>query len=1130
MPDFIERVKDRIKDPSRDFKERVFIVLNLIIDFLVLCALIGDIVFHESIVEIVMLSLIVVLTPTITLVSVKLNRTNFAIIFNVIALVFVTIPVVFYFGGGLYGGGVLWIIFAYLYTGLVLSGKWKPVMMVVISLEACGLFLDGYFHPERVYTHTRAMFYIDSLISIIIVGVVCCAMVWFEEWLFVKENERAREEAKKFEELNNSQNRFFSNMSHEIRTPIHSILGLNELILRQEDASEEIRKDASNIQGAGRMLLSLVNDILDISKIEAGKMEIIPVNYNIASMISEIVNMFWLRIEEKGLELIVEMDPTIPAELYGDEVRIKQVLVNILNNAVKYTKEGSITLRVSLEEEKNRQVSLMFSVADTGIGIKQDAIPYLFDMFQRVDEEKNRKIEGTGLGLAIVKQLVELMGGTVTVDSTYSMGSTFVVMLNQKVAGKEKVGNINIRSLGTKIEKKYEAGFMAPNARILIVDDNEMNLEVETKLLVGSEMIIDTALSGAEALKKTYSNHYDLILMDHLMPEMDGIECLRRIRNQSGGLNTTVPVIILTANAGSDSIELYNNSGFDGYLLKPVTGRQLEEKLLRFLPERKIINVSVSDALGKELNATGGFSKKIPVIITTSSMSDMPHSVLKACNIDVIFYRVLVNGKIFYDGYEACSDELVRYMRDGVVFESEPPSEEELEEFFAEHLGRAHQVIHITMGSSISAEYKNAVEAAKAYGNVTVYNSGFNSSSLGIMVLYAYRLSTRGFSVEKIIEELDRIRDHIQCSFVTNDVEYLVKRGRMNRSLGGLMQSLDIRPFLRMKNDRLTVGGLSVGNLDKCYDRYVEYALSKKKNPDLDVCFVSYVDVSQEELAAIRKKILECYAFRNVIFVKASAVMSLNCGAGAIGVMYVEKGEHPYNFSSLLNYKDDSRYFDAEEEHFAESLPTRKPIKEFVHQKKWYETIPGIDGEEALKNSGSEDSLRSVLNLFYESVEEKWEELNGYFESENWENYTIKVHALKSSANIIGAKVISKEAEKLELAGKDKDISYIKQNHEELLSNLMALKAMLENEFGTKETPKKEENTFDGFLMESLLEAVLDGARKKDESMIYGVLKEMEEYRLPEVNQNTINEIKRCFDAKDYDRMIRVVEETAIKS
>ncbi len=1128
MPKFLERMLDRIKDPTKEFKERVFIVLNFMVDVLVFAALIGDIIFKENIVEIVTLSIIVVMVPIISIISLRLNKVNFAIRFTVIILVFVILPIVFYFGGGLHGGGVLWIIFAYLYTGLVTSGKWKPILMVILSLEACGFYLDDYFKPERVYQHTKSMHYIDALISMIIVGVVCCCMVWFEEWLFLKENERAREEAKKFEELNASQNRFFSSMSHEIRTPIHSILGLNELILRQEDASEEIKKNATNIQGAGRMLLSLINDILDISKIEAGKMDIIPVNYNIASLVSEIVNMFWLRIEEKGLEFVVEMDPSIPVELYGDEVRIRQILVNLLNNAVKYTKEGSVTLHISMEEENSDEVRILFSVSDTGMGIKQDAIPHLFNTFQRVDEEKNRNIEGTGLGLAIVKQLVDLMGGTITVDSVYTIGSSFVVTLPQKLTGaNERVGNINIKNVGYKSEKKYEAGFMAPNARILIVDDNEMNLEVETKLLVGSEMMIDTARSGQEALKLTYEKNYDLILMDHLMPEMDGIECLRRIRNQKGGLNTDIPIIVLTANAGSSNIELYNNSGFDSYLLKPITGRQLEEKLLQFLPERKILNVSVSDSMRRELNVTGGFSKKLPILITTSSMADLPYSVLKAYQIETIPYSIHANGKVFYDSYEAGADELVRYMREGVIFDSDPPSVEEFEHFFGERLNKAHQIIHICLGSCVSNEYKMATEAAKAYGNVTVYNSGYNSASIGMMVLLAYRMSTQGQSVDKILEELNRMRKAMHCSFVTNDVDYLIKRGRMKKSVGAFMQILDVRPFMRMKEDTFTVGGLSIGNLDKCYERYVEYALSRKVTPDLDLCLVSYVDISQEEISAIRKKILSCVPFRNLIFVKASAVMSLNCGSGAFGIMFLEKSMHSYNLSSMLSYKDDAGYVDAEESFAGEKFVRKEPMKEFVFNKKWYETIDGIDGELAIKNSGSEDSFRSVLKLFYESVEDKANELSDFYNDANWENYTIKIHALKSSCNIIGAKKLSKAAEKLEFAGKEGNVTYIQANHEEMISDLLKYKVILKDVFETPETKeKKRDESFDRFLMESVFEAILEGAKNQNDLMIEETIKEVEEYDLLERYRKKLEEIKRFFAKKDYDKMIEIAEST----
>ncbi len=989
---------------------------------------------------------------------------------------------------------------------------------VILDASTILMFIDSVFHHHNI---------LYAVISVAVL--ICCVLLWVIGILCFKEIKKAKEEAKSFEHLNYMQNRFFSSMSHEIRTPIHSILGLNELILRQEDLSEEIQKDANNIQSSGRMLLTLVNDFLDFSKIESGKMEIVPVDYEIEALVSEIVQMIWIRAEEKGLELNVEIDPTLPKKLRGDEVRIKQILINLLTNAVKYTKEGSITLHISMEEETEDEVRLMISVSDTGMGIKQDAIPYLFDAFQRFDEEKNVGIEGTGLGLAIVKQLVELMEGTITVDSMYMSGTTFVVTLCQKIISKERVGSMNVTDTSLHQEKKYEAGFMAPNARLLIVDDNEMNLEVEKKLLSGSEMTIDTARSGQEALKMTYTTAYDLILMDHLMPEMDGIECLRRIRNQSGGLNVNVPMIVLTANAGSANIELYRNSGFDSYLLKPVTGRQLEGKLLQFLPERKIINVGATDSLRKELNVTGGFSKKTPIVITTSSMADMPRYVLNACQIGMIPYIIHVNGKTFYDSYEVGADELVHYMRDGVEFDSEPPTVREFEEFFGDKLNRAHQVLHICLGSCISGEYERATEAAKAYGNVTVYDSTYNSCSMGMMVLLAYRMSTHGVSVEKIVEELDRIKSKVRCSFVTNDIDYMIKRGRVDRMVGSVMRTLNIRPFLYMKNNHFRVGGMSIGNLDKCYERYVDRALSRRENPDLDVCFVPYMDISQEELSEIKERILQRYRFRNVIFIKASAVMCLNCGSGAFGVLFMEKSEVPYNLSSMLSYKEDIAYLDEEDLVF-ESLVKPEAVKKEVHlEKKWYENLTGIDAKDALNNSGSEETLRSVLKIFYDSVEEKAEELDGFFKEKDWTNYIVKVHALKSSARLIGATKLAKESEKLELSGKENDYLYIEDHHEEMIEDLMAYKSLLSDVFSgeessplTKDEPEAEEDNFDRFLLESVYEALRDGARSNDTSMITDTLKEMEEYALPMAHRDALNEIKRCFENEEYDRIIEI--------
>ena len=406
-----------VKDPEKDFTERVFMILTFMSEVTVFIALIMDIITHENRHEIITLVITLIVVPTIVLTCFKHNRLRLAIRIIVIGLVFVILPALFFFGGGLMGGGVLWFIFAFMYIGLVLRDKWRKVMFFVLELLSTGCFLLSYFYPQLVYPHTRWMFYVDFFLSLVLVGVLCYIMTWSQSRLFTEEIERAEKEVQRAEELTRSQNRFFSSMSHEIRTPINSILGLNELILRDQSASDEIVRDASSIQGSGKLLLSLINDILDFSKIEAGSMDIVPVDYRVGDMLSEIVNMMWIKAHDKGLVFDVSIDPDVPMELHGDEVRIKQVIINLLNNAIKYTKEGHVGLRVESTDVGEDAVELAIAVTDTGMGIKKEDIPYLFTAFKRVDEGKNRHIEGTGLGLSIVKQLVELMDGSISVDS-----------------------------------------------------------------------------------------------------------------------------------------------------------------------------------------------------------------------------------------------------------------------------------------------------------------------------------------------------------------------------------------------------------------------------------------------------------------------------------------------------------------------------------------------------------------------------------------------------------------------------------------------------------------------------------------------------------------------------------------
>jgi len=383
---------------------------------------------------------------------------------------------------------------------------------------------------------------------------------------------------------NSAKSNFLSNMSHEIRTPINAVLGMDEMIIR-ESREEEIRNYAMDIRSAGRTLLTLINDILDFSKIESGKMEIIPVEYDLSSVINDLLNMTANKAKDKGLELKIEVDSKMPHLLYGDEVRIKQVALNVLNNAVKYTDTGSVTLSVYAEPaETDGDEYLCMRVVDTGKGIKEEDLGKLFSPFERIEEKRNRSIEGTGLGMSITKNLLAMMDSHLEVSSVYGEGSDFSFRVLQRVCSEEPIGDFeeNYRKLQAR-EAVYTESFHAPKAKILVIDDVTMNLTVITSLLKKTQIQIDTGVSGRECLEKANNNHYDIIFVDHMMPDMDGIETLQHLRAECE-LNKDTPIIVLTANAVSGAREKYLEAGFNDYLTKPIDSNKLEATIVNYLP------------------------------------------------------------------------------------------------------------------------------------------------------------------------------------------------------------------------------------------------------------------------------------------------------------------------------------------------------------------------------------------------------------------------------------------------------------------------------------------------------------------------------------------------------------------
>lgn len=405
------------------------------------------------------------------------------------------------------------------------------------------------------------------------------------------------EAVKRYEIASHAKSRFLAQMSHEIRTPINAVLGMNEMILR-ESGNEDILEYAGNIDSAGNTLLSLINSILDFSKIEDGKMEIVPVEYDTASFINDLYQSIIHRADEKGLSFVMDIDGTLPCALIGDNVRFSQVIMNLLTNAVKYTEKGSVTLSLKVSGRKDKKITIGVAVKDTGIGIREEDRERLFESFERLDEVRNHNIEGTGLGISIVTSLLSLMGSRLSVDSTYGAGSTFSFAIEQEVLNATPIGDFEKRIKESKVHKNKEDIIYAPGSRILLVDDNDMNLKVARNLLKLCGVKPEEVLSGEEAIEKMKENSYDIVFLDHMMPGMDGIETLHKLKADGLVPEETV-MIVLTANAVVGARENYLKEGFADYLSKPIEIKHLVEKLKKYLPERAYVSMDVGALAGR---------------------------------------------------------------------------------------------------------------------------------------------------------------------------------------------------------------------------------------------------------------------------------------------------------------------------------------------------------------------------------------------------------------------------------------------------------------------------------------------------------------------------------------------------
>ena len=765
-----------------------------------------------------------------------------------------------------------------------------PIAYVFIALfsnAAMAVFLYFMVTQGAIEQNELANFTIFSVFQIVMGVIMSYTRYRLNQQLVTAERQR-----QEIEMLNKSQNSFFSNMSHEIRTPINTIIGLNEMILR-EDVSEEVVEDAVNIKAAGKLLLNLINDILDMSKFQSGSMQLLIEPYHTGDMLSDIVGMLWIRAKDKKLDFNVDVSPDIPAELVGDEVRIKQILINVINNAIKYTKEGSVSLTVQCEINADKTCKMIYMVSDTGIGIKSEDIPYLFSAFKRVDETTTKHIEGTGLGLSIVKQLVDLMGGKIAVNSVYKKGSTFIIEIPQRIEREGSVGKYDFAKAGSSGRKKdYLPKFEAPQARILVVDDNEANLMVVSKLLRDTKVRIDTATSGAEALRKTLNIKYDVIFMDHLMPEMDGIECRRNIKDQTGGRCRESAIVILTANADEENRALYARENFDGYLSKPVSGDALENELYNHLPKEIVrITGNRSEIAQESISWMNGAKKRKSIVITTESVADLSPEIIEKFQIPILPHKVRTEEGLFKDGKEIETLGILKYMEDpDHLVLPMGPTVREVEEFFAKQLTYANNVIHISISSKIEhSGYAPALEASKSFDNVFVIDSAHLSSGQGLMALMACRMAEAGLTAEQIVKELEVTKKKIHTSFIVDNLDFLARASQVGNGTANVVKSLMGRPVLELRKGKMGLGMTYFGSRESAWKAYINSALTHSATIDTRVLFVTYVGISKRDTDWIREQIEKTMHFDEIYFKQASPAIAVNCGPGTFGLLFMEK-------------------------------------------------------------------------------------------------------------------------------------------------------------------------------------------------------------------------------------------------
>lgn len=595
------------------------------------------------------------------------GRLGVASNFMVIVSCFFLFPGIFFSQGGIESGMSSWFALGILFIFLLLDGVNFVVMLSLDAIVIIGCYWLSYKYPQLVHGQMlRASFFLDVVQSIFVttvaVGLIVKVQAWMQKQqdsiveeknkLLVEVTQKAKHAQREAEIANHSKSNFLANMSHEIRTPINTVLGMDEMILR-ETREDNTRSLAQDIRTSTESLLEIVNEILDFSRIESGKMELMADDYELCDVLHDTVTVFGLRAKEKGLYLHIHVDEKLPAMYRGDSLRLRQIINNIMSNAIKYTREGGINFSVTGHQEEDSE-DLHFEIEDTGAGIREEDLHRLFEAFERIDEKTSRNIEGTGLGMAITANLLHMMDSNLQVRSVYGQGSTFYFDLKQRVKDWTPIGHFQVKDKkNADNSKEQHFTFLAPNVHVLLVDDNAMNRKVFCKLLKHTQIQIDEVDNGFTCLEMVKKRHYDIIFLDHMMPELDGVETFSYMQSMQENRCKDTPVIVLTANAIIGAKEQYMQIGFTDYLSKPIDSHRLENLIVEQLALHNI-HVEPIELSGNNSEVYGEKNHEALQELPQVEGFDWEYGLLHFLNAQMLWESV----EDFYNGCESAVAEL----------------------------------------------------------------------------------------------------------------------------------------------------------------------------------------------------------------------------------------------------------------------------------------------------------------------------------------------------------------------------------------------------------------------------------------------------------------------------------------